>query len=137
MYCTAILHLSFPGFFGGIFQNGYLFKSKSWNVRSWVVSSIYCSSQEKHFLKGILVRKNHCVKIICEFRDLSNINDGAKSRDLFWQKAPSCLIVVLKPYQTSKMERFAKIVMRKTLLSLKFSSFSMISGRLINLLKIT
>ena len=43
-------------------------------------------------MKGILVRKSHCIMIREEFRLLSNINDEAESCYLFWQKALSWLM---------------------------------------------
>ena len=43
-------------------------------------------------MKGILVRKSHCIMIRDEFRSLSNINDEAESCYLFWQKALSWLM---------------------------------------------
>ena len=52
----------------------------------------YCNSEENLFMKGILVRKSHCIMIRDEFRSLSNINDEAESCYLFWQKALSWLM---------------------------------------------
>ena len=52
----------------------------------------YYNSEENLFMKGILVRKSHCIMIREEFRLLSNINDEAESCYLFWQKALSWLM---------------------------------------------
>lgn len=72
----------------------YLYKCLLKKPVIWTHNSyrpFYWNSQEKHFSKGILVRKCPCVVIRGEFRTLSNNKGGAKSLFLFWQKTPSWL----------------------------------------------
>ena len=88
LYNNTLFNVS--RFFEKITQNVYSYESKSLLKKLCELYNSYLPfngmGQEKQILRGILVRKSHCVMIRGEFRTPSNNSDGANIRYLSWEK---------------------------------------------------